>query len=334
MKANQQTDARGRAREKIVARVGLATARGVWIRRSFRASIASLCAAMGLASGLAVAGAENCLPSPADAPVVPVHLSAPGLRLGIALGGGSMHGLAHIGVIQELEARGLDVRVVTGTSVGALIGSLWASGLTGREIEELGRRNNWEDGASFAGSWQGVFTSARLAEQLRGVFRGRPIETWPRRFGAVSTNLDDGKRRILVKGDGARAVQASSAVPVLFTPVTIDGERLADGGLIEPIPVSSARALGADFVIAVDVGYRPYEDEASGLVQNAFQSMHILINALSEYQRREADVAIRLDLHRQLMTCGGQALIAEGREAVRRAWPEISTSIALRAARH
>lgn len=298
-----------------------------------KAPIASLFAAMALASGLAVEGAQSCPPPPADATIAPAPISTQGLRLGVALGGGSMHGLAHIGVIQELEARGLDVQVVTGTSVGALIGSLWASGLTGREIEELGQRNNWEDGASFAGSWQGVFTSDRLAEQLRGVFRGRPIETWPRRFGAVATNLDDGTRRILAKGDGARAVQASSAIPALFTPVTIDGERLADGGLVEPVPVRSARSLGADFVIAVDVGYRPYEEEASGLVQNAFQSMHILINALSEYQRREADVAIRLDLHRQLMTCGGQALIAEGREAVRRAWPEISKAIALRATR-
>ena len=86
-------------------------------------------------------------------------------------------------------------------------------------------------------------------------------------------------------------------------------------------------------MIAVDVGYRPYEEEASGLVQYAFQSMHILTNALSDYERREADVAIRLDLHRQLMDCGEERLIAEGREAVRRAWPEISKSIALRAAR-
>ena len=292
------------------------------------------CAAVAaLASGLAMAAAENCAPSATQTTTLPVRVSAPGLRVGIALSGGSMHGLAHIGVIEELEARGLEVHVVAGTSVGALIGSLWASGLTGLEIEELGRRNNWQDAADFAASWEGLFTSGRLGEQLRSAFRGRPIESWPRRFGAVATDLGNGRRRILMSGDGARAVQASSAIPVLFTPIVINGERLADGGLVEPIPVGAARALGADYVIAVDVGYRPYEEAASGLVQYAFQSMHILINRLSEYELREADVAIRLDLHRQLMNCGGQALIAEGREAVRHAWPEISKSITLRAAR-
>lgn len=278
-----------------------------------------------------VATAQCTLPQGAVVPAsAPLDLG--GLRVGIALGSGSSHGLAHIGIVQGLEAKGLDPRVVTGTSVGALVGALWASGLGGREIESASE--SWNDWGRFAPSWQGVFSNDPIQRELGRIFQGRPIEAWPRRFGAVATNMANGHRRILTAGDGALAVQASSAVPVFFAPVTVDGEKLADGALVEPVPVDAARALGADFVIAVDVAYRPYEERASGLTQYAFQSMHILINSLASQQIKGADVAIRLDVHHTLMNCGRAAMIAEGREAVRRAWPEIARALAGAAQRH
>jgi NTE family protein len=147
----------------------------------------------------------------------------------------------------------------------------------------------------------------------------------------VATNLETGGARLLMTGDGATAVQASTAVPVLFQPVTVDGERLADGALVQPVPVKAARDLGADYVIGVDVAYRPYEEPASGLTQFGFQAMHILINSLAAEEMRGADFPLRLDVHRQLMDCGPESLIAAGREAVRRAWPQLSRSLAARA---
>ena len=286
--------------------------------------LALLGACLALAPVLAAGRDVECAAQP--------RISTAGLRVGLALGSGSAHGFAHIGVIEELEARGLEVHVVAGTSVGALVGGLWASGLTGREIESLARARAWNDARRWSSVWQGFFGSGDLRGQLAPLFKGRPIESWPRRFGAVATNLDNGHRRILMSGDGALAVRASSAVPTLFMPVWIGGEKLADGALVEPVPVDAARALGADYVIAVDVAYRPYEEKADGMVQQAFQAMHILINSLADRQLRDADLAIRLDLHHRLMACGPDALIAAGREAVRRAWPEISHSVRARLA--
>ena len=144
----------------------------------------------------------------------------------MAFGSGSMHGLVHIGVIEALEEHGLDVEMVAGTSVGALIGGLWASGLSGREIEALSRDADWENVGDVSGSWEGLMSNRKLRDELTGIFRRRPIETWPRRFGAVATDLSNGHRRILMAGDGAQAIQASTAVPVLFAPVTIDHVRL------------------------------------------------------------------------------------------------------------
>ena len=284
------------------------------------------------------AAAESVVPAECAIPA-PVHdlvARAPrisGAPIGIALGSGALHGLAHIGVLEELEARGVDARIVTGTSAGALVGALWASGLSGTQIEAMMHGSEWESARRFVISRQALFSNDPLRARLSEVFAGRPIESWPRRFGAVATNVADGTRRLLTTGDGALAVQASTATPVIFRPVKVGNEQLVDGALVEPNPVQSARDLGAEFVIGVDVAYRPYEETADGMSGLAFQSLHILVNALGARQLQAADVAIRLDVHGIYSKCGQAATIAAGREAVRRSWPEILAAFMLRAQR-
>lgn len=257
------------------------------------------------------------------APAALIQPLPPTPHLGIALGSGSMHGIAHIGVIQELEARGLEVKVVAGTSIGALVGALWASGISGTQIEQMNRAADWEDTGQFALSRGGIFTNEPVRQRLEKAFRARPIESWPLRFGAVASDLDTGARVLLARGDGALAVQASTAVPAFFAPVMVEGRRLADGALVEPVPVDAARELGAAFVIAVDVAYRPREEAAVTVTQIAFQAMHILTNSLAREQMERADVAISIDLHKTFMKCGRDSLVLAGREAVRMAWPEV-----------
>lgn len=287
-------------------------------------------ALLALASGPVQAAECTLAPAPASQPLPPLPAD---VRVGLALGSGSMHGYAHLGVLREIEARKLPVSVVAGTSVGALVGALWASGLTAADIEQLARRENLADLGRPSGSWQGLMDNSAQRAPLERALRGRPIERWPLRFGAVATSVANGERRILASGDGVTAIFASSAVPVLFRPIVVNGERLVDGALVEPVPVDAARELGANFVIGVDVAYRPYEEEASGLTDYAFQSMHILVNSLAAAQMRSADVAIRLNLHHRFTECGREALIDAGREAMRRAWPDVLRALAARARR-
>jgi len=282
-----------------------------------------LVAGVGALASLAAPGASARCPAPLPAPALVAPAIPRGMRIGLALGSGSMHGYAHLGVLQEIEASKLPVEVVAGTSVGALVGALWASGMDAPAIAALARRENLGELSHLARSWQGLFTSEPMRAPLEAAFRGRPMEKWPRRFGAVATNVATGERRLLARGDAATAVLASSAVPVLYRPVMVGGERLADGALVEPVPVQAARDLGATFVIAVDVAYRPFEEEADGLAGYAFQAMHILVNSLSALQLASADVALRLNLHRHLVECGREALVEAGRDAMRRAWPEL-----------
>jgi NTE family protein len=255
------------------------------------------------------------------------------MRVGVAFGSGSMHGMAHVGVIQALEASGLEVSVVSGTSVGAIVGSLWASGLSADAIARISARHDWDDTGRWSPGSDGLMSNGPIRDELSRLLRGRPIETWPRRFGAVATQLANGQRRVLKSGDGAAAVQASSAMPVLFRPVTIAGEKLGDGALVEPVPVDAARELGADFVIAIDVAYRPYEEPAGGLAGQAFQALHILTNQLAQRQLRDADFALRLDVHRRFMACGAPGLVIAGREAMQRELTALSVALAGAAAR-
>lgn len=175
--------------------------------------------------------------------------------VGLALGSGSARGWAHIGVIRALDAAGVRPDLVCGTSIGALVGAAWAAG-------ELDRFADWviamrvKDVVSFMdlGLSGGFLKGERLMDFVRRSFVDRPIEELPVPFGAVATALQTGAEVWLRSGSTVDAVRASLALPALFTPVVRDGVMLVDGGLVNPVPVSLARAMGADVVIAVDLG--------------------------------------------------------------------------------
>ena len=174
--------------------------------------------------------------------------------IGLALGGGSARGWAHIGVIRELEALGVDVHLVAGTSIGALVGAIHAGGALG-EFEDwvtaLTRRTVFSLLDFQLGG--GVLKGERLMDFLRTRFQDRDIEDLALPFAATATSLQTGAEVWLRSGSMLDAVRASIALPGLFTPVPHQGRLLVDGGLVNPVPVSLARAMEADFVIAVDL---------------------------------------------------------------------------------
>ena len=185
-------------------------------------------------------------------------------RIGIALGSGSARGWAHIGAIRALEERGIQPDVICGTSIGALVGAAYAGG----ELDGLER---WVTGLAWTTvvrlmdlTWKGgLIRGQRLFNLFRSTFRAKEISELPVPFGAVATELSSGREIWLREGNLLDAVRASSAMPGLFTPVLRNGRVLVDGGLVNPVPVSMCRALGADLVIAVDLSWGklgPYRD--------------------------------------------------------------------------
>lgn len=175
-------------------------------------------------------------------------------RIGLALGGGSARGWAHIGVIRALREAGVEADIVCGTSIGALVGAADVAGELER-LETWVRSLRLQTVVGFLdfSLGSGLIRGEKLIGFFRSQFVDRDIRELPRPFGAVATDLQRGREVWLREGGVSDAVRASIALPGLFTPVQHDGAWLVDGGLVNPVPVSLCRAMGADRVIAVDL---------------------------------------------------------------------------------
>jgi NTE family protein len=191
-------------------------------------------------------------------------------RIGLALGSGAARGWAHIGAIRALEERGVKPDLICGSSIGALVGAFYASG-------ELDKLETWVTSLAWTTvlrlmdlTWRGgLIRGQRLFNLFRVTFEDRDISALPILYGAIATELDSGREVWLREGKVLDAVRASCAMPGLFTPVLRNDTLLVDGGLVNPVPVSMCRALGADLVIAVDLSWGklgPYRDR--NLVKN------------------------------------------------------------------
>jgi NTE family protein len=175
-------------------------------------------------------------------------------KLALALGAGAARGWAHVGVIRALEARGIKPDIICGTSMGALVGAAYASGELDR-FESWVKRLTLMDVVSFmdVSLNGGLIKGEKLMAFFERTFVDRPIENLKLPFAAVACDLLTGAETWLQKGSTADAVRASIALPGLLTPVHYQGKTLVDGGLVNPVPVSLARAMGADMVLAVDL---------------------------------------------------------------------------------
>lgn len=174
-------------------------------------------------------------------------------RIGIALGSGSARGWVHIGILRGLEAAGIVPDIVCGTSIGALVGAAYASQRLDALQEWILDINWWEILRLMKPRPTALVEGERLMKAFSERVEDVPIESLPKIFGAVATDLLSGREIWFQKGSLMEAVRASIALPGLFSPVYQNGRWLVDGGLVDPVPVSLCRALGAELVIAVNL---------------------------------------------------------------------------------
>ena len=191
-------------------------------------------------------------------------------KIGVALGSGGARGWAHIGVLHALEEAGLSPDVVCGTSIGAVIGALHLKGALADFAQFVRRMNRirLSQYFDFKFSAGGVIAGKRVLQVLEPMLGKTAIEDLPRRFGCVATDLATGDEVWLLEGRLIDALRASYSIPGLFPPVKLGGRWLLDGALVNPLPVSLCRALGAELILAVDVNagiLAPMQFEAEGL---------------------------------------------------------------------
>ena len=176
-------------------------------------------------------------------------------KIGLALGSGSARGWSHIGVIRVLREEGIDIDIVCGTSIGSIVGSAFAAGALDK-LEEWARELAWSDILGFMDVTlprSGLIEGDRIAKFFRENLSDPNIEDLPLPFAAVATNLTSGQEVLLREGSLMDAIRASISMPGIFTPFKQGDRWLVDGGLVNPVPVSLCRAMGADVVIAVNL---------------------------------------------------------------------------------
>lgn len=175
-------------------------------------------------------------------------------RIGLALGSGAARGWAHIGVIRALEEAGLAPEIVCGSSIGAVVGAAYAAGRLDA-FETWGRQLDWRQVVGYFDVTLrgGLLKARKVFDALAVALPDRPIDSMERIFAAVATDLQTGQEVWLREGSLMDALRASVALPGLVTPTPLNGRWLVDGGLVNPVPVSLCRAMGAETVIAVDL---------------------------------------------------------------------------------
>jgi len=229
-------------------------------------------------------------------PPVPGTAGTARPKIALVLGGGAARGFAHVGVIRVLEQEKIPIDMIVGTSVGSLIGAIYASDLNSFELEWTAftlERDSILDYAflsTFTG--MGPVKGDKLEEFVKSKIPTANIEDLKLPFAAVATDLNRGRLVVLDHGPVAKAVRASSAIPGIFTPVDHQGKLLVDGGVIDNIPIDVARAKGADLVIAVDIGENVTNFNITNLIDVVLQSVTIMSNESVQYKKKAADVLI------------------------------------------
>ena len=210
----------------------------------------------------------------------------------LVLGGGGLRGFAHIGVLRALEEAGIKPDIVVGTSAGAVVGAAYASGMTPAQIESVARNVKLSSLVDLTLDSGGIMRGNNLANWIDTVTAGVPIEKFPIRFAAVATDLQSEKAVLLDRGSAGNAIQASAAVPGINVPVPYNNGHLIDGGITSLVPVRFARAMGADFVIAVDIYCEGPRGDGLGALTVMHRVMHTQSCLVAAPEIAEADVLI------------------------------------------
>lgn len=220
--------------------------------------------------------------------------------LGVALSSGGPRGTAHIGVLKALEEAGFRPDVIAGTSVGAWVGGCYAAGVALEDLARYWRELRWYGVGRHllpGAVWRGWTSGNSLLRSVKNFVGDRRIEDLPIPFAAVATDLATGEAVWITQGPLAEAICASSAVPGLVEPRRWNGRWLIDGGVVDPLPVGAARALGAEVVVAVDVLVPPREKVFSA--PNVFK---VLFQMATIFQKRIAELLV-LNHKPELLIC-------------------------------
>jgi NTE family protein len=280
----------------------------------------------------------------AGAPVAPEHppraepLVAEAVsdrpRIAFVLGAGAARGFAHAGALKVLDDAGIRADIVVGTSAGSLVGALYAGGIRGQALIDMALAVQRKQLVDLVLPHRGFIDGDKIQSYVNQSLHSRLIEQLDVPFVAVATDLKTGALVAFNRGDTGMAVRASCSVPAVFQPTSIEGREYVDGSLVSPLPVRLARSLGADIVIAINVGLHAEQSPVDSERQLVTQAFVVMAASIAREETKVADVVLQPDLtgvRLADLSARGRA-IAAGEQAARDALPEIERIIALKSA--
>ncbi len=220
-------------------------------------------------------------------------------KISLVLGGGGARGLAHIGVLKVLEEEGVPLDLIIGTSVGALIGALYCSGLSVGKIQQMGEDIGWDKLTNISSAalvkllmTQSLLSNEKLEEYLLAHIGDKDFSELLIPFACIATDIQTGERIIFREGSVIQAVRASSTIPGVFKPVEFRHRYLVDGGLVSNLPIDIARMMGMDLVIAVSVEADFTDYQTATVLRILNQSLYIQGQTMARELLKDADFVI------------------------------------------
>lgn len=235
-------------------------------------------------------------------------------KVTLALGGGTARGLAHIGVLKIFERERVPIDMIVGTSMGAMIGAAYATGLPVKEMEALAAKFTLNRLLDPAIPRMGLLAGEKLEANIKELIGDKSFDDCRIPLAIVTTDIETGDEVTYRKGNLVKIIRASCSWPGIFNPVRIDGRLLSDGGIKNSVPAKIAKSLGAEYIVAVDVGFCVKKGKIDNIFQMLLQSFQITGEELNKYQADEGTVAIKVGLEGIDQTAFHRAkeIIAEG----------------------
>lgn len=217
-------------------------------------------------------------------------------KVTLVLGGGSARGIAHIGVLKILERERIPIDRIIGTSMGALVGAAYSIGIPISQMEDHAYKFTTKKLLDPTLPAMGLLAGEKLEANIRQLIDSKTFDDCRIPLAIVANDIETGEEVIFQKGNLVKVVRASCSWPGIFNPVRIDGRLLSDGGIKHSVPTKIAKALGAEYIIAVDVGFCIKKGKIDNIFQMIVQSFQIMGEELNQYQSRDADAIIKVFL--------------------------------------
>jgi NTE family protein len=214
-------------------------------------------------------------------------------KIGLALGSGGARGFAHLGVIKVLSEHNIPIHLIAGSSMGALVASFYATGHPIDRLYKLAIAFKRKYYLDFTVPKMGFIAGNRVKELVKVFTQGKNIEDLNIPLAIVATDIINGEKVIFKQGPVADAVRASISIPGIFVPEKMNGRLLVDGGVIDRVPVSVVREMGADLIIAVDVSHVKVNEEITSIFDVILQSIDIMQDELVKHREIASDIMIR-----------------------------------------